>query len=124
MASELYNSTQAGANRDAAGNAVKFAVPTVTNGKVYVGATNEVDVYGLLSGVTQVAATPVISPASESVTTSIPVSITDSTSGSTIYYTTNGTTPTTSSTKYTGTFTLTSSATVKAIAAATFSSFT
>jgi len=118
VGSELYNSTQAGANRDAAGNAVKFAVPTVTNGKVYVGATNEVDVYGLLSGVTQVAATPVISPASESVTTSIPVSITDSTSGSTIYYTTNGTTPTTSSTKYTGTFTLTSSATVKAIAAA------
>jgi len=118
VATELYNSTQAGANRDAAGNAVKFAVPTVTNGKVYVGATNEVDVYGLLSGVTPVAVTPVISPASESVTSSIPVTITDSTSGSTIYYTTNGNTPTTSSTKYTGTFTLTSSATVKAIATA------
>jgi hypothetical protein len=122
VANELYNSTQAGANRDAAGNAVKFAVPTVTNGKVYVGATNEVDVYGLLSGGTAVAATPVISPASESVTSSIPVSITDSTAGSAIYYTTDGTTPVPgsgSTVKYAGTFTLTSSDTVKAVAAAT-----
>jgi hypothetical protein len=122
VASELYNSTQAGANRDAAGDAVKFAVPTVTNGKVYVGATNEVDVYGLLSGVTATAATPVISPASESVSTSIPVTITDSTSGSAIYYTTDGTTPVPNSgstVKYGGTFTLTSSHTVKAVAAGT-----
>jgi hypothetical protein len=44
----LYSSTQASNNRDAAGNAVKFAVPTIANGKVYVGTTTEVDVYGLL----------------------------------------------------------------------------
>ncbi len=118
VASELYNSTQAGPTRDTAGNAVKFAVPTVTNGKVYVGATNEVDVYGLLSGVTPVAATPVISPASESVTNSIQVTMSDSVAGSAIYYTTNGVIPTTSSTKYAGSFTLTSSATVKAICTA------
>ena len=44
---ELYNSTQAG-TRDAAGTAIKFAVPTVANGRVYIDAQTEVDVYGLL----------------------------------------------------------------------------
>lgn len=121
VSTELYNSTQAASGRDTAGNAVKFSVPTVTNGKVYVGATQEVDVYGPLSSGTAVTATSTISPASESVTTAVQVTITDSTSGSSIYYTTDGTTPVPgagSTVKYSGAFTLTSTHTVNAIATA------
>jgi hypothetical protein len=46
---ELYNSTQASNNRDTFGTGNKFITPMVVNGKVYVGTTNGVGVFGLLS---------------------------------------------------------------------------
>jgi hypothetical protein len=50
VAHELYNSEQNN-TRDQAGLCLRFNIPTVANGRVYVGAKREVDVYGLLSGV-------------------------------------------------------------------------
>ncbi|HEY2781906.1 MAG TPA: hypothetical protein VGI90_14080 [Steroidobacteraceae bacterium] len=48
LAHELYNSNQAAANRDQFGTGNKFITPTVADGKVFVGTTNSVAVFGLL----------------------------------------------------------------------------
>ena len=111
---ELYGSNQ-NSGRDDAGPAVKFTVPTVTNGKVYVGAGGQVDVYGLLNGALEATA-PVISPSGGTYTSAQKISLTDTQSGAKIYYTTDGSTPTTASTVYTAPFQLSVDATVQAIA--------
>jgi hypothetical protein len=46
---EIYNSNQAANGRDQFGNGNKYITPTIANGKVYVGTTNGVGVFGLLS---------------------------------------------------------------------------
>jgi PQQ enzyme repeat len=49
LAHELYNSNQAANNRDAFGPGNKYITPTVADGKVFVGTTSGVAVFGLLS---------------------------------------------------------------------------
>ena len=48
LAHELYNSNQAAANRDQFGTGNKYITPVIADGKVFVGTTNAVAVFGLL----------------------------------------------------------------------------
>jgi hypothetical protein len=116
--SKLLYSSEQNLARDNPGAAVKFTVPTVVNGKVYVGTESQLSVYGLLNGTTQAAA-PAISPASESFTSSVTVTMTDSTPGASIHYTTNGSTPTAASPVYSSPIAVTATETIHAIAVAT-----
>lgn len=109
VSSELYNSNMS-PGRDVAGPAVKFAVPTIVNGKVYVGTVNALSVYGL----GQWAADPVITPGSGSYTGPVTVSVSDGTPGAIIRYTTDGTVPATTSHRYVTPFTVSEATSVKA----------
>ncbi len=115
LANELYDSYQAAAGRDTGGPPVKFAVPTIANGKVFVGAQRELDVYGLLASSRPRIATPVFAPApgnypgAQSVTLS-------AASGSTIYYTLDGSLPTLASAVYTGPIPVSVTTTINAMA--------
>ena len=109
LATELYNSSQSG-NRDLPGPAVKFTVPTVANGKVYVGSGNAVSVYGLGVWV----ASPSIQPPGavfNGVTNAV---VTDTTPGAEIHYTTDGSIPSLQSPLYTGPITITNTVALRA----------
>jgi len=116
LGTAIYTSSS-NASRDNPGAAVKFTVPTVANGKVYLGAQKLLSVYGLLSG-GGVTAAPTFSPGAESFSGTASVTLSDSTAGATIYYTTNGTTPTASSSVYTTPITVSATTTIEAMASA------
>jgi hypothetical protein len=116
LANVLWESDTNG-TRDAVGWANKFAVPVVTNGKVYVSAVKIVDVYGLFNN-TPVAAAPVISPNGGTFTGSQNVTLSSATSSASIYYTLDGSVPTPASTLYTDPIAISASTTIRAIATA------
>ncbi len=48
LSTELYNTTQAASSRDSFGTGNKFIAPMIANGKVYVGTTNSVGIFGFV----------------------------------------------------------------------------
>jgi len=109
--------TDTDSSRDGMGEATKFSIPVVTNGKVYAIAHYAVNVYGLLNGEATTAA-PVIAPNGGTFTTSQTVTLTSATAGAQIYYTLDGSTPTTNSSLYSGAITISTDTTLNAIASA------
>ena len=116
LADELYESDTNNA-RDTAGGAMKFEIPVVTNGKVYLAGSHLLDVYGLLNG-EPTAAKPVITPDGGTFSAAQPVSMTSTTASAGIYYTLDGSTPTTQSTPYLEPFSVSADTVVNAIASA------
>ena len=115
---KLLYASNANSTRDSPGQANKFVIPVVTNGKVYVAALKRITVYGLFNG-SPVAATPVISPNGGTFAGPQTVTISSTTSSANIYYTLDGSSPTPASTLYTGPITISTTKTLKAIATAT-----
>src|SRR5579864_5912172 len=115
LSNELYNSAQVAS--DAAGAPVKFTVPTIANGKVYIGTQPAIVAYGLFSSMPQ-AATPTFSPVPGTYGSAVSVTISDSTAGAAIYYTADGSTPTSSSKLYVGPILVSSNTVIKAMAVA------
>jgi hypothetical protein len=111
----LYSSNQAANNRDVPGGAVKFATPTIANGKVYVGSQYAVSAFGLLGST---ASSPTLTPAAGTYASAQSVSLSDTTPGAVIYFTTDGTTPTINSTKYVASLQISATTIIKVMAAA------
>ena len=116
LTSTIYQS-DTNPTRDNVGPANRFSIPVVTNGKVYVAAQKEVDVYGLLNG-QPTAAIPTISPNGGTFSSPQSVTLSSTTPSAAIYYTLDGSTPTPASTEYTSPLTISTNTTIKAIASA------
>jgi hypothetical protein len=114
---ELYNTQQAMAQRDFFGAGSKFMPTTIANGKVYVGTTTGVGVFGLLSS-NATTQPPTFRPFPGTYNLPRTIKISDATAGATIYYTTDNTTPTKSSQVFTTPIPFNSNMTVKTFAVA------
>ena len=80
FSTELYNSSQASGNRDLLAAGTKFAAPIVADGKVFVGNSNSVAVFGLLAGTFSFSAAAYTVPKSNT-TVTITVNRTGGTNG-------------------------------------------
>jgi hypothetical protein len=111
VARELYNSSMVLA-RDNPGGAVKFTLPTLVNGKVYVGAEYALSVFGLGNFLPA----PMIEPNGGNFTNTVGVSLWDTDPGCSLYYTLDGSAPSAKSFAYLGRFVLTDSALLQVVA--------
>jgi uncharacterized repeat protein (TIGR03806 family) len=111
LAHELYNSSQLPA-RDNPGNAVKMTVPTIADGKVFVGAQAGLAIFG--NGVFLPA--PEISPAGGNFNNEVSVMLVDGDRNADIYYTLDGTAPTIHSLHYRTPVAVTNSLEIRAVA--------
>jgi uncharacterized repeat protein (TIGR03806 family) len=111
LAQQLYSSSQLLA-RDNPGAAVKMTLPTVVNGKVFVGAQNALSIFG--NGI--FLPMPVVSPNGGNYANSTTVTLSDTMPDAAIHYTLDGTQPTANSILYTTPFTVTNTLQLQAIA--------
>jgi len=111
----LYSTSEAPNGRDDSGGAVKFAPPTIANGKVYLANHNSLVAYGHLNGK---ATMPTFSPPGGTYSSAQTVTMSNTTPYARMFYTTNGATPTTGSTPYNGPITVSANTTIRAITVA------
>ena len=111
LTEELYNSSQLPL-RDNPGNAVKMSVPTVADGKVFVGAQDSLAIFG--NGVFLSA--PVISPAGGNFNNEVSVTLIDGDPDADVYYTLDDSVPTIHSAHYRAPLAVRSSINIRALA--------
>jgi hypothetical protein len=80
---EIYNTTQVG-SRDTLGSAAHFVVPTIANGKAFVGTQTQLVVYGLLPPISAVSGNHQTGAAGSPLPVPLTVQVTDAYSGAPI----------------------------------------